>query len=160
VSANAAADSAALAPIEVAVVVPCPPDRAFAYFTQDIAQWWPLATHSLGRDRASSVRFEAREGGRLIETQLDGSEHVWGTVEAWLPGRRLAFTWHLDRSPTTAQRVDVRFVAQGRHTRVTLSHSGWERRDDGENARANYVGGWAFVFGERFLRYCETTATR
>ena len=160
-SANASAESsAALAPIEVAVVVPCAPDRAFDYFTRDIGQWWPLATHSLGRDQAASVRFEPREGGRLVESQRDGSEHVWGTITAWLPGRRLAFTWHLARSPATAQLVDVRFTAQGTQTRVTLTHSGWERRDDGQAARANYVGGWTFVLGERFGGYCGSVAQR
>jgi hypothetical protein len=48
-SANAVVDpQGALAPIVVDVVVPCPPDRAFEYFTRDIGRWWPLGTHSIG----------------------------------------------------------------------------------------------------------------
>lgn len=158
---NAAADVrvANVAPIEVEVIVPCPPDRAFEYFAHDIHAWWPLASHSLGGDDAVQVHFEPRVGGRLVETLRDGSTHVWGTVTLWAPGERLAFTWHLDRAPGTAQLVDVRFVAQGASTRVMLTHSGWERRDDGDAARANYVGGWAFVLGERFGGYCTSRAT-
>ena len=160
VPANAAAESRdTLAPIVVEVAVPCPPGRAFDYFATDIGRWWPLATHSLGRDQAATVRFEPRVGGRLIETLRDGRERVWGTVTAWVPGRQLAFTWHLDREPSTAQLVDVQFGRQGTHTRVTLTHGGWERRDDGATARENYTGGWQYVLGERYRGFCETRVT-
>ena len=154
--ANVAETHASLAPIVVDIVVPCPPDRAFDYFARDIGRWWPLSTHSLGRDQSVNVRFEPREGGGLIETVRGGAEHSWGTVTQWKPGQRLAFTWHLDRAPATAQLVDVAFVAQGGHTRVTLTHSGWERRDDGAQARENYTGGWKYVIGERYVAFCTS----
>lgn len=154
--ANAAVEShESLAPIVVDVVVPCPPERAFDYFARDIGRWWPLSTHSLGGEQSADVRFEAHEGGRLIETVRDGTQHVWGTVTQWKPGQRLAFTWHLDRAPATAQLVDVVFAAQGGQTRVTLTHAGWERRDDGAKARGNYVGGWKVLLGERYRGFCE-----
>ena len=149
-----------LAPIVVDLVVPCPPDRAFHYFTHDIGRWWPLATHSLGEADSADVRFEPREGGRLIETRRDGREHTWGTVTIWQPGRHLAFSWHLDRDPATAQWVDVRFAADPAGTRVTLTHGGWERREDGVTVRENYVGGWKFVFGERYGEYCVSAYTK
>ena len=86
-ASNVVADpQGTLAPIVVDLVVPCPPDRAFHYFTHDIGRWWPLATHSLGEADAADVRFEPREGGRLIETRRDGREHTWGTVTTWQPG--------------------------------------------------------------------------
>ena len=131
-----------LAPIVVEVVVPCPPDRAFDYFTRDIGRWWPLASHSLGGRTPSTSRFEPREGGRLVETLRDGDEHTWGTVTAWQPGRRVAFSWHLDRDPATAQYVDVHVRGDRDGTRVTLTHGGWERRDDGaRRARTTSAAG-------------------
>jgi len=160
VPANAAAESREpLAPIVVDIVVPCPPDRAFDYFVRDVGRWWPLSSHSLGREQSASVRFEPHEGGRLIETVRDGTEHTWGTITRWTPGHRLAFTWHLDRAPATAQVVDVTFAADGTRTRVTLAHSGWERRDDGAQARENYAGGWKFVFAERYRGFCAGGVT-
>ncbi len=154
---NAAVEShESLAPIVVEVVVSCPPERAFDYFARDIEHWWPLSTHSLGGEQSANVRFEPHEGGRLIETVRDGTEHVWGTVTQWKPGERLAFTWHLDRAPATAQLVDVAFVAQGARTRVTLTHGGWDRRDDGAKARENYAGGWKVVLGERYGGFCAS----
>jgi uncharacterized protein YndB with AHSA1/START domain len=153
----AAADaSRALAPIVVDLVVPCPPERAFDYFTRDIARWWPLASHSVGGDKALGVAFEPRVGGRLVESLHDGRESTWGEVTAWRPGRQVAFTWHPGRDPDTAQLVDVRFAAHPSGTRVTLTHGGWDRRDDGATARENYVGGWKLVFGERYGEYCRT----
>ena len=143
-----------LAPVVVAVVVPSPPDRAFDYFTRDIGRWWPLQSHSLGGPDAVGVRFEGREGGRLVETLGNGDERAWGTVTTWQPGRRVAFTWHLERDPATAQDVDVTFVAVAEGTRVTLTHGGWERRHDGATARENYASGWQFVLRERFGGYC------
>jgi uncharacterized protein YndB with AHSA1/START domain len=152
---NAVADpQGTLTPIVVELVVPCPPERAFEYFTRDIGRWWPLQTHSLARQDAADVRFEPREGGRLIESLRDGREQTWGTVTVWQPGRYLKFSWHLDRDPATAQWVEVRFATNPAGTRVTLTHGGWERREDGAAVRKNYVGGWKVVFNEGYGRYC------
>jgi len=161
VPANAAAEpQPSVAPVVVEIVVPCPPDRAFDYFTRDIGRWWPLSTHSLGGEHATDVRFEPREGGRLIERVREGAEHAWGTVTQWRPGERVAFTWHLDRSPDSAQLVEVTFAAHGARTRVTLTHSGWERRDDGTKARDNYARGWTFVLGDRYRDFCANAWMR
>jgi hypothetical protein len=162
VNANpaAASVSSALAPVVVDLVVPCPPSRAFDYFTRDIGRWWPLETHSVGRDRAEGVRFEPRVGGRLVETLADGREATWGTVEAWQHAQRLRFSWHPGRDASTAQWVEVTFAANPAGTRVTLQHCGWERLDaKAIETRDHYVGGWAFVLGERFGGYC-TAATK
>jgi alpha-beta hydrolase superfamily lysophospholipase len=49
-------------------LVPQPPDEAFRLFVDDIAAWWPLASHSVGRDRATAVVFGHGLGGRIVET--------------------------------------------------------------------------------------------
>jgi hypothetical protein len=76
-------------PIELGALVACAPAAAFEYFTRDIGRWWPLARYSCSEARAAGVAFEERLGGRLIETDIDGNEYMWGTVLAWEPGRRL-----------------------------------------------------------------------
>ena len=133
--------------IEVAAA----PDRAFRLFTEGMAGWWPVRTHSVGEDRAETVVFEPGLGGRIYERTLDGDEHVWGTVTAWEPPGRVVFTWHPGRGPDTEQDVEVRFEASGTGTRVELVHTGWERLGDRAAAvRENYDGGWDLVVGERF----------
>jgi len=148
-----------LAPIVVELVVPCPPDRAFDYFTHDIGRWWPLATHSVGRERARDVRFEPRPGGQLLESLADGSESAWGRVEVWRPGECVRFTWHPGRDAATAQWVEVAFAANPAGTKVTLTHGGWERLGDAADAtRGGYATGWRLVLGERFGQYCTVAA--
>lgn len=133
------------------VEVGAPPERAFHLFTEGMATWWPLRSHSVGEERAETVVLEPGIGGRIVERTLDGDEHVWGTVTAWEPPGRVAFTWHPGRTPETAQDVEVRFEPSGTGTRVELVHTGWERLGEAAPAQLeNYDGGWDFVVGERF----------
>jgi uncharacterized protein YndB with AHSA1/START domain len=153
---NGAAEHAAIAPIVVTVPLGCLSERAFAYFTRDIARWWPLATHSVCRNRAASVTFEARSGGRIFETDVDGNVHIWGRVTEWNPPRRLGISWHPGHEEAQAQWVDVSFVPNPTGTLVTLTHGGWEVLGDGAvTTRESYAGGWATVFGTRFASYAE-----
>jgi uncharacterized protein YndB with AHSA1/START domain len=157
-AASPAADAAAAAaatPIVLETNVPCPPERAFVYFTRDIGRWWPLATYSCGGDAAQDVRFEPRVGGGLLETTRDGTTHRWGTVSAWAPGKRVAFSWHPGRDDSAAQWVEVAFVGNAAGTRVTLTHGGFERL--GARARAvksEYENGWPTVFGRLYPAHC------
>lgn len=135
-----------LTPIHKSITVPWDTRRAFERFTQDIATWWPLRTHSLGLDRAETVVFEGRVGGRIRETIQGGTESVWGTVLEWHPPERVSFTWHPGKPPATAQRVDLRFVPDGAGTRVELTHSGWEALGPlARSARRGYPVGWSYV---------------
>ena len=133
------------------VEVAAPPERAFRLFTEGMAEWWPLATHSVGEERAETVILEPGVGGRILERTLDGEEHLWGTVTVWEPPGRVAFTWHPGRGPDSEQDVEVRFEPSGSGARVELVHTGWERLGDRAAAvYENYDGGWDFVLSERF----------
>ena len=91
---------------------------------------------------------EPRLGGRIVETAPDGTEHLWGTVTAWEPPDRLAFTWHPGRTADTRQEVEITFLPDGDGARVSLVHSGWERLGErAADVRRNYEGGWGIVLG-------------
>ncbi len=141
-------------PIVKSVAVSWSPEAAFRRFTDEIGTWWPLETHSLSGERAQTLTMEGREGGRLYETDVDGNTLLWGTVTAWQPSEYVAFTWHLDRDPSGAQRVEVRFTAEGEGTIVELTHRDWEVfAERAEEVRGNYDGGWDGVLG----RYTQIT---
>lgn len=124
------------------------PDAAFALFTEKVAEWWPLSTHSVGGDQAVSVRIEAMVGGSIIETTAEGDEHEWGRVISWEQGRRLEFTWHPGMTEDQATQVEVRFRGLGAGSEMMLIHTGWEvRGEDAGTARASYVTGWDLVLG-------------
>jgi uncharacterized protein YndB with AHSA1/START domain len=132
----------AVAPLVKTVTVACSIDRAFTLFTSRIADWWPLSTHSVGETAAESLAIEGHVGGRIVETLTDGSEHVWGTLTAWSPPRRLAFSWHPGRPATDATHVEVTFATAGQATGLTLVHTGWESVAEGAVRRRGYDTGW------------------
>lgn len=133
-------------PVRKAVIVPWTPEEAFRRFTEGMSDWWPLGTHAVDPDRAETCVFEGRIGGRIYEARHDGSEADWGTVTAWEPPTRVAFTWHPGRDPSTAQEVEVVFTRAKNGSRVELIHRGWERYgSDAENVRDEYDSGWEYV---------------
>ncbi|MCD5346597.1 SRPBCC domain-containing protein [Agromyces sp. S2-1-8] len=131
------------------VHVPLAPDRAFELFTARIAEWWPLATHSAGHEDAVDLAIDGRVGGLIVETLRDGSTSVWGTITGWQPPHALAFTWHPALGPEEATQVAVAFAADAAGCALTLVHTGWAKRRDGD-VRDRYVTGWEFVLG-RFV---------
>ncbi|MDQ3874102.1 MAG: SRPBCC family protein [Actinomycetota bacterium] len=135
-------------PVRKTISVQAPPDKAFAVFTEGIATWWPLATHSVGAERqdvhADTVVFETRAGGRLFERLSDGREVDWGEVVVWEPPNRIVLTWHPGyEDPSLATEIEVRFDAVRGGTRLELEHRGWERlRQRAQRARESYDSGW------------------
>lgn len=141
-------------PVEKSLLLPCAPQRAFDAFTSEIAQWWPLRSHSVGQDQARSVTIEPRVGGRVYETGADGCEHDWGRVLDWAPPHRLAMTWHPGRAAETHQVLELSFTAEGAGTRLTLVHRGWEKLGASAQAtRDNYEAGWTQILTRDFARH-------
>ncbi len=150
---------AAIEAIRKTVTVDCSVEHAFRMFTEGIAIWWPLHTHSIsvmddGSDAPETAIMEPCVGGRLYERTHDGRECDWGTVTAWDPPHRVVIEWRVNpNNPPTD--IEVRFAADGDRTRVDLEHRGWERfpADRGVEARSGYDGGWTAVLGA----YTEAT---
>ena len=129
--------------------VACSVEQAFETFTTGIARWWPLATHSVGDERARTAVFEAGVGGRIYEIWDDGSST--NGAPSRCGSRRRASCSPGARTPTARQstEVEVRFASEGDGARVELEHRGWERLgEEGPSVRKSYETGWDTVLGQ------------
>ena len=131
------------------VTVSRPVEEAFRIFTEEIAEWWPYATHSVEKENVDTVILERRGGGRFYERAKDGTEHTWGRVLSWDPPSRVVYSWHPGRGEETAQEVEITFTAVADGTRVELVHTRWEVLGDRKaEVVASYDAGWDKVLGE------------
>lgn len=136
----------AFTPLVKSIVVPWTPEAAFKRWTTDIGTWWPSKTHSVGQAKVKALVFSGGVGGRCYEVWHDGTEKEWGRVTTWDPPRLVRYTWYPDRTPDSAQDIEVRFEPDGTGTRLTLTHTGWERLGkDARKARRGYPLGWSYV---------------
>jgi uncharacterized protein YndB with AHSA1/START domain len=142
-------------PVVKTVTVRATPERAFNAFVIDFVRWWPLATHhNLKVQPAVDCVFEPRVGGRVYERDAAGRETTWATVLAYEPPRLLTLSWFAGNAPEAAQRVELRFTAEGAATRVELMHSGWEALgEQAQIVRGAYDRGWAIVFEQAYAGY-------
>ena len=80
------------ATVRTEVVVDVPIERAFAVFTEDFDSIKPREHNMLQVEIAETV-FEAREGGRIYDRGVDGTECRWARVLAYEPPHRVVFSW-------------------------------------------------------------------
>lgn len=141
-----------LTPILKVIEVARPLDEAFRLFTDDLARWWPRSSHSVGGSESEWCGIEGWVDGRFYERTILGEEYVWGTVTAWQPPDRVAFTWHPGQPAEPHTNVEIRFtaIADGR-TRVELEHRDWEALGArAKEVHQGYAGGWDIVLGKHF----------
>jgi uncharacterized protein YndB with AHSA1/START domain len=146
--------------IHTQIVVEAPIERAFRVFTEDFDRIKPREHNMLGVEIAETV-FEPREGGRVFDRGVDGSEFQWARVLAFEPPDRVVISWDLnpqfqiESDPAKASEVEVRFIAEGpERTRVELEHRHLDRHGDGWPSIRDAVdgeGGWPLYL----QRYAE-----
>lgn len=130
-------------PLRIEFEVDCSAAHAFTTWTARIAAWWP-PDHTVSGDPKAVVVLEPGVGGRIYERSPLGPEHEWGTITAWEPPWRLAYSWYLGRDRGDATDVEIRFVTleHGR-ARVEIEHRGWESLGQGADSwRERNSSGW------------------
>ena len=141
--------STTVAAIRKTITVAAAPEHAFRTFTDGIARWWPLETHSIHEREAEDVVLEARVGGRFFERSASGATAAWGEVLECDPPRLIRYTWHPGYEPDAPMtEVEVRFQPEGDGTRVELEHRGWDRLGAAATEQQRgYDEGWDYVLG-------------
>lgn len=133
------------------IVVDAPLERAFSFFTEDIAKWWDPNHHLLQEPLAEMI-FEPRVGGSIVDRGVNGTESRWATVLAYDPPTHVAFSWsinlqwQIEPDLAKASEVHVTFSPQGdASTLVELEHRHLDRHGPGWESMRDAVGapnGW------------------
>src|SRR5215207_9007879 len=105
------------ASVRTQIVVDAPIARAFSVFTGEFDRIKPREHNMLAVEIAETV-FEPREGGRIYDRGVDGSECQWARVLAYEPPARVVFswdigpTWQIESDPERVSEVEVRFISE------------------------------------------------
>ena len=133
--------------VQTQIVVDAPLARAFSVFTEQFDRIKPRDHNLLGVEIAETV-FEAREGGRIYDRGVDGSECHWARVLAFEPPDRIVFSWDIsprwqvESDHAKSSEVEVRFTPESpERTRVELEHRNLERHGTGWEGVREGVGG-------------------
>jgi uncharacterized protein YndB with AHSA1/START domain len=134
--------------------VALPAERAFAFFTQHFAMWWPREC-TWSQDVLEDIGIEPREGGLCYEHGPHGFRCDWGRVLSWGPPHHLVLAWQIsprrepEPNPGKASTLDVTFVADTpARTRIMLEHRDLERHGHGAaeyRAALASAEGWPWV---------------
>ena len=137
------------ASVRTQVVVEVPIERAFSVFTEEFDSIKPREHNMLAVEIAETV-FERREGGRIYDRGVDGSECQWARVLAYEPPDRLVFSWdisprwQIESELEKTSEVEVRFISETpERTRVELEHRNLDRHGEGWECAREGVGGEA-----------------
>jgi uncharacterized protein YndB with AHSA1/START domain len=151
------------ASVTTQIVVEAPIERAFRVFTEDFDRIKPREHNMLGVDIAETV-FEPREGGRIYDRGVDGSECQWARVLAYEPPERVVFSWdispqwQIETDLEKTSEVEVRFVSETpERTRLELEHRNLDRHGEGWEGEREAVaseGGWP-LYLQRFADLLE-----
>lgn len=136
-------------PVRHIVVVEASREHAFEVFTRGIDTWW-FRDHHIGREALKEVVMEPREGGRVFERGIHGTECEWGRVLVWDPPTRLVVSWGIggdwrfDPDFSRASEYEVRFIEESpSRTRVEFEHRHFERHGEaGRDIRDSVDKGW------------------
>jgi uncharacterized protein YndB with AHSA1/START domain len=144
--------------VQTQIVVDVPIERAFAVFTEQFDSIKPREHNMLAVETAETV-FEPREGGRIYDRGVDGSECQWARVLAYEPPERLVFSWdispqwQIESDLEKTSEVEVHFICETpERTRVELEHRNLDRHGEGWEGERGAVaseGGWP-LYLQRF----------
>jgi uncharacterized protein YndB with AHSA1/START domain len=153
--------------VSVETEVDAPPEHAFRVFTEDIGSWWDPSHHLLDAE-LTSMTFEPRVGGAIVDRYADGRECRWSRVLAYEPPSRVVFSWDISTSweietdPARTSEVEVTFTPDGpERTRVRLTHRNLDRHGSGWQSMRDAVGrGWSLARYAEVLQRSDASAQR
>lgn len=143
--------------IEHSVQVPVSAAKAFDFFVDELATWWPAA-YTWSQEVLQDMVIEPQVNGRCYEKGPNNFICDWGRVLVWEPPHRLVFSWQISPrrepvpNPAKASEVEVRFTADGpQTTQVVLTQRHMDRHGEGSEMYQEMMAspqGWPYILAQ------------
>jgi len=139
--------------VELEIAISAPQSRVWEAMTEETNAWWLADFRALGE--GSTVTFDAKPGGCLVENTPDGGGLVWYSVQMAQPGKALYLVGHTAPDwggPTLSMlKLSLEASAEGCTLRVSDSLVGRVS----EQQASSLESGWAQLFGQGLKAYVE-----
>jgi uncharacterized protein YndB with AHSA1/START domain len=146
---------AGIASYELEVEIAASPERVWEALIEETNGWWLQDFHMVGS--GSSVAFDARAGGGLIETLPDGGGSLlWCTVHWIRPEERTIYlVGHIapDWGGPTTNHLKLAVEPRGKGSVLKVSDTHHGNVDD--KNLASLESGWTTLFTDGLKRYVE-----
>ncbi len=140
---------------DLAVEISATKTQVWQALTTDVNAWWLPDFHMLGPK--STMSFDVRGGGTLVETRPDGASLLWYTVHMVQPEETLHLTGHIAPDFGGPATTMLRLKLEERDGVTTLLvHDAIYGHID-ESAASCLEIGWAQLFGEGLKRFVEAS---
>jgi uncharacterized protein YndB with AHSA1/START domain len=130
---------------EIEVEIDAPVETVWKALTEDLGEWWLDDFHVVGA--GSTMTFDARAGGTLIEQMEEGGSLLWYTVQMCDPGKALHLVGHLAPDwggPSTSM---LRISLEEKAGRTLLCARDAIFGNVSEDSAASQGDGWRQLFG-------------
>lgn len=159
-----------LEPIVKKIEVPCGQEKAFRVFVEEMDTWWPMDKFTvsvMAGGKAAGIEVDAREGGKIIEKNADGTRYYWGTIKKYDPFAGFTMDFHIPHpehmpcppdGPGGGETfVEMKFVPlEGNRTLVELTQSNFEALGEmAAGVHGGYGFGWEMIFVQGYASACE-----
>jgi uncharacterized protein YndB with AHSA1/START domain len=143
-----------VAQYELEIEIEADPDRVWHSLINEINAWWLPDFHMVGPE--STVCFEPRAGGGIIEETPDGSSLLWCSVHWIRPAQRVVYlVGHVAPDWGGPSCSHLKFAVEERNggsvVKVTDAHFGHVS----EQNLASLEEGWSALFRDGLKQFVE-----
>jgi uncharacterized protein YndB with AHSA1/START domain len=147
-------NEAGVARYELAIDIDAPPERVWQAIIEDTNAWWLPDFHMTGAE--STVTFDARAGGGIVETMPGGGSLLWYTVHWIRPEEHTVYlVGHIAPDwggpATTSLKIAVVADGSGSTLHVSDAHHGFV---DEKNLASLHTG-WTTLFTDGLKHFIE-----
>jgi uncharacterized protein YndB with AHSA1/START domain len=139
---------------ELEITIAASKSRVWEALTEETNAWWLADFRALGE--GSTVTFDAKPGGHLVENTPDGGGLVWYSVQMAQPGSALYLVGHTAPDwggPTLSMlKLSLEATEDGCTLKVSDSLVGRVSEQQAKSLKS----GWAQLFGEGLKAHAES----